>query len=591
MTPLDVAYKIFGGRFSIKGSEIIPIHCPFCEGGSHHDKYTFAINIDTGAYNCKRGHCGQQGSIKQLKEHFRIDDDTKNYEFKKAPAKIYKKPTTQSLPATTEIEKYLMSRKFSKSTWERRKIGQSNNRIVFPYYENGELVAVKFRGKDDNGKWKKFSMEPGGKLVFWGMDDCDFDMPLVITEGEMDALSLDECGIPNVVSLPNGAESLGCVDLCWDWLQKFSRYYIWTDSDEPGIKCRDELIKRLGVPRCQIVLTNRKDANEVLYYDGPEAVAECISSAQYIPMDGLYSLADLPEYDPESDVVVKSSMTNLHYRMGEISVWTGINSSGKSTMLSQELLSSINQGFKVCAYSGELADRLFRYWVDRQAAGPEGIKEMHKDGRLIYRVKAEILDQIRGWYADKFYLYNSQEIVTQEKLFEVWEYARQRYGCTVFSVDNLMALGLGSGGERDFLRKQAEFVGLCKKFAAKWDVHIHIVAHPRKPSKGQDIDKMDVAGLAEITNWADNVYKAKRYNKKEMETIGQDPTMAGASGSIEVQKGRFEGRQDDVTMLCYEQSSMRFYPLGGDPHWSLGWANLKNDDLWGDISTEERGYE
>lgn len=56
-------------------------------------------------------------------------------------------------------------------------------------------------------------MEPGGKLVLWGMDNCDINFPLIITEGEMDALTLDECGIPNVVSLPNGVNGLDCIDL------------------------------------------------------------------------------------------------------------------------------------------------------------------------------------------------------------------------------------------------------------------------------------------------------------------------------------------------------------------------------------------
>lgn len=76
----------------------------------------------------------------------------KNYEYKKATPKIYKKPKTEPKPMTTEIEEYLISRKFSKQTWENRKVSQSNNRIIFPYYENGELVAVKFRAKDENDK-------------------------------------------------------------------------------------------------------------------------------------------------------------------------------------------------------------------------------------------------------------------------------------------------------------------------------------------------------------------------------------------------------------------------------------------------------
>ena len=593
MDVMQVAYRIFGGRFNVKGSEIIPDYCPFCQGGSHKDRNTFALNVTTGAYNCKRGNCGEQGSLKQLCDHFGIRTDETKYEFKKPAPKAYKKPTTQAQPASTEIEKYLMSRKFSKETWERRKIGQSENRIVFPYYEKGQLVAVKFRGKDEKGKWKKFSMEPGGKMIFWGMDECDPGFPLIITEGEMDSLSLDECGIPNVVSLPNGVNGLDCIDLCWDWLQQFNQYYIWTDSDEAGIKCRMDLVKRLGIGKCMIVTSNRKDANEVLYYDGKDAVAECLSNAQAIPLTGLYDLADLSEYDPVSDIVFKSGFSETYYRMGEVSIWTGLNLSGKSTMLSQEMLAAVDQGFCVCVYSGELADRLFRYWVDRQAAGPEFIDLVTtKEGREVFRVNNSVIKNIRAWYAGKFFLYDSQDLITQEKLFEVWEYAYQRYGCCIFAVDNLMALGLGSGGERDFLRKQAEFVGLCKKFAAKWNVHIHIVAHPRKPGKGQDVEKMDVAGLAEITNWADNVFAAKRYSKKELETINASNDYKGLNitGSIEVQKGRFEGKQEAIRMLCFEPKSMRFYPANGNPNWSLSWvksigrqSSAANDAAWDEL--------
>jgi twinkle protein len=115
-------------------------------------------------------------------------------------------------------------------------------------------------------------MEPGGKLVFWAMDLCSPDMPVTICEGEFDAAVLWQAGI-QAVSLPNGCNNLDCVDLCWDWLKQFPSYYIWTDNDEGGIKAREELIKRLGVAKCQIIAHPKfKDANEVLYREGQDGV-------------------------------------------------------------------------------------------------------------------------------------------------------------------------------------------------------------------------------------------------------------------------------------------------------------------------------
>lgn len=582
MTPIEVAYRVFGGQVNIKGNEIIPQYCPFCKGGEHKDRGTFAINIDTGVYNCKRGKCQEHGHLTNLCEHFglSVDKPIKSYEFKKPFSKTYKKPITETKPVTTEIEKYVLSRKFSKATWESRRIGESNNRITFPYYENGELVAVKFRAKDEKGKWKKFSMEQGGKLVFWGMDNCDPDFPLIITEGEFDAMTLDECGIPNAVSLPNGVNGLECFDICWDWLKQFKQYYIWTDMDDAGIKCRQDLVNRLGIGKCMIVQCKRKDANEVLFYDGKDAVIECISQAQPIPLEGLKDLADLPEYDPGKDVVVSSGIPGMDdamnggFRMGEVSIWTGLNSSGKSTLLGQILLQSVETGFKVCAYSGELPDRIFRYWIDLQAAGLDYTVQTRRDGRTITMPGKNYINYIRDWYRGKFFLYDSHDAVSQEKILEVFQYSFQRYNCQVFMVDNLMSLALGTD-EKNFYRKQADFVGFCKDFARDYNVHIHIVAHPRKPARGQDLNKMDVSGLADITNWADNVFEVKRYSENEIKKMKENEKLMGQEikNALHIMKNRFTGRQDIFTLLGFEEVSKRFYPSkDGTPNWEYGWV-------------------
>lgn len=581
MNPLEIGLRIFNGRYITKGMEIIPLHCPFCKGGQNKDKYTFALNVNTGLYNCKRGSCGAQGNLRQLCEKFNIPFDSKpSYEITAAPKKKqYKKPVTKMENPGTEIEKYLKVRGFSKETLQKNKIGESKNRIVFPYYENKELVAVKFRAKDDNGKWKKFSMEPGGKLVLWGMDDCDPIMPLIICEGEMDKMALDEAGIPNAVSLPNGVNSLDCLDLCWEWLQRFNRYYIWTDNDAPGIECRDNLIKRLGIGKCYVVSSNRKDANEVLYYEGKDGIAKCLSEAKAIPLAGLKDLSELPEYEPEDDVVVKTGFIDLDkvfdggFRMGEVSVWTGTNSSGKSTILGQIMLQAIDQGFKVCAYSGELPDRIFRYWIDLQAAGSEYIKNITRNGRNINQVSPDVIQHIRMWYKGKFFLYDAKDFVTQDKILDVFEYAYQRYGCCVFMVDNLMSLALDTDNEKDFYRKQAKFIGKCKAFTEKYNVHIHVVAHPRKTQTGE-VTKQDIAGSADIANWADNVIRIKRYTQKELSKLQdkEEFRLLNISSSLEIQKNRFRGKQDIEVLLGFDENSKRLYPAkSGNFNWQYGW--------------------
>ena len=61
------------------------------------------------------------------------------------------------------------------------------------------------------------------------------------------------------------------------------------------------------------------------------------------------------------------------FSAGELSVWTGKRGAGKSTLLSQLLLEAVNQGHRVCAYSGELPARQFKLVMLQQAAGPDRV--------------------------------------------------------------------------------------------------------------------------------------------------------------------------------------------------------------------------
>ena len=102
------------GEYKEKGGEIIPRICPYCQGGQHHDKETFAINIETGAYNCKRGSCGVSGSIKQLCEYLGGEFKQTNYfrEYRK-PKKTYVKPEPKNGTLTPLVVEYFKTRGIS----------------------------------------------------------------------------------------------------------------------------------------------------------------------------------------------------------------------------------------------------------------------------------------------------------------------------------------------------------------------------------------------------------------------------------------------------------------------------------------------
>ena len=556
MQPVDFVKKHMKD-FKQRGSEAVPVHCPFCGGGERGDKHTFALNLETGAYNCKRGTCNATGNFTQLlKEYGEMSEQS--FEFRPPPKKEYRKPKTKTSEPSNKVEEYLSKRGISKETWQRRGVAESSGNIVFPYYQDGEHVMNKFRKPEKySGNGPKMWREQGGKPVFWGMDDCDPAKPLVIVEGEFDVLALDEAGVDNVVSVPSGAEDLTCIDECWEWLQGFKKIIIWPDADPPGQDMCRKLINKLGAWRCYVVhCEDYKDPNECLYKVGPEETKMLCYAAKEVPISGLVRLADVQAFDWESIVRVRSTIKAINniiggYIMGQVSIWTGINASGKSTFLGQELLGAIEQGYSVCAYSGELPGAVFRYWIDLQAAGEGNISQKHDEvmDKEVFYLRKDVAGKVRNWYRDRFFLYDSFGGTEQDDLLKVFEYAAMRYNCKLFLVDNLMT-SIFASSEKDYYRKQSNFIGQVIDFAHRHDAHVHVVAHPRK-TEGR-LSKMDVLGSSEITNRADNVFAMHRALEEERAEHECDAI-------LDIFKNRFLGQQGEAISLDFDTKSKRFY--------------------------------
>jgi len=588
MNPLEFA-AIHLQPYKIRGDEIIPEYCPFCKGGHKHEKYKFALNMSKLTYNCKRlNECGATGPFWKLCKEFGEVADGDRY-IPPARPKTYKQPVVKTRPVQSQIERYLTVRGFSKSTWERRQVVEHQGAIAMPYYEEGKLVLMKYR---TTSKPSKHWREEGGKPVFWGMDLCDTAKPLVICEGEMDALAMDECGVPNVVSVPSGADDLTCVELCWEWLEKFNKIIIWGDNDKAGKEMVQKLVLKLGHKRCYLVESPHKDANIHLYREGKDAVLQAVEKAKEVPVAGIIKVADIKRLDMAKIQTAYSCLPGINkilggYRMGELTVWSGTNSSGKSTFLGQEIVESIEQGFPVFAYSGELSQVIFKEWIHQQMAGPQHL-EVRRDTvreRDYGHVNQTTAAKLEEWYGDMFYLYDSYS--TEEgNLLNLCEIAARRYGCRVFLLDNLMTTGLGGVKADSEYQAQGEFVRLLANFAKKYDVHVHLVAHPRK-LHGKMI-KADVSGSGAITNRADNVVAIHRFTPAEKEESDFAERYGDSVALIQIFKNRFYGTQDVELGVKFEDISKRFYASADEygPDKDYGWVRLNGQQSTSDSLAE-----
>jgi twinkle protein len=363
------------------------------------------------------------------------------------------------------------------------------------------------------------------------------------------------------------------LDTCWDWLTQFNAIYLYGDNDDAGRGMINKLHAKLSDHALYYVAHDFKDANELLFRCGPAAVKAAYDAAVEIPVVGLIDLASVTPLDIRNMPAVTSSIKELNrklggFMMGDVSIWTGKRGDGKSTVLSLQMLDALEQGFNVCAYSGELRADRFQYWADIQAAGKKYIMSYYdaaKD-KVVYYVPKEIQAKIHTWYARRYWLYDNKIVTENEEMtiLNRFEMAARRFDCKVFMVDNLMSANFSWKSDNDFYRQQSNFVGQLVAFASKYNVHVHLVAHPRK-SKDKTFDTDDVSGSGDITNRAANVILVKREEKVAWDT------------TIEVKKNRWEGSGGKFGLKYCGVSRRLYEPAVGDTV-RYSWEDVCNDD-------------
>lgn len=566
--------------FTQKGSEIIPEHCPYCKGGEHRDKETFALNLEHKVFKCHRGKCGKQGHFTELCRDFGEMD---NFEpFKRE--KQYTKPKADGKPLNDTAVAYMAKRGISKATLEACDVQtDEGGNLRFNFRdEQGELVFTKYRPSCKVVKGvRKAWRDSGTKPILYLMHLCAAKAPLVIVEGEIDALTLIECGVKNAVSVPSGTKDLTFLDTCFDFLNTFEQITLFADDDEPGRELAQKLIGRLGVDRVCIVPCEAykgcKDANELLYRHGKEAVTSAVGCAKPVPVAGLLELADVTPLDFSKAERISSGIKCFDsllggFMMGQLTVWTGKRSEGKSTFLGQMLLEAVNAGFKVCAYSGELQAEHFQYVADLQAAGEEHVKrrlDTVKGGEVSF-LPTDTRSKIHNWYRGKFFIYDNAISQGNEakSILQVFEHAVKRYDAKVFAVDNLMTMNY-SGSGKDFYNKQSAVCGELAAFAKKYNVHVHLVAHPRKTSDTLTSD--DVAGSSDVTNRADNVVSLRKLE-------GEEAAANNCSAILKVLKNRLFGEVGEIA-LDFCQVCRRFSPAGAGQGGGYGWNTSEVEQI------------
>lgn len=365
------------------------------------------------------------------------------------------------------------------------------------------------------------------------------------------------------------------ISRCMEFISQFCYVFVCTPDDS----ARDEIVGELQKRVTTTLLVADKAAFrgngsvvDLLENAGMKAVEGLLFGALDVPRPGLIDLSQVALEEPIDRNRVMSGLVPLDYctggfRGGELSVWTGRRGEGKSTLLGQMLVESVNQNRVVCAYSGELPARQFKRFVIPQIAGPWNLVERpdQRTGRAEYTPRKDALDSIDRWLEGNILLTDLRQSNAhdEDNILSLFEYAYRRYGCSVYLVDNIMTAQLRGELELGHWGAQKAFVQRLSAFAKHYDVHVHMVAHPRKAGEG-GLSADDVSGANEITNLADNVFSVERAREGEE-----------VDSRIRILKVRETGSRETVPLM-FDQKSRRYYDAGGTPDKKYSWEAARD---------------
>ena len=483
--------------------------CPLCS----HTRKPKNQKAQCASYDWERG----LGTCHNCNTTFQLH----TYQRKGNSERVYIRPETPANfnEVSTNVETWFGTRGISKQTLSDLQVtegpefmpqtGKKENTIQFNYLMGGQLINVKYR----DGR-KNFKLYKGAEKVFYNIDSIVGYDTCVIVEGEMDVLALHEAGIPNAISVPNGAtlnnNNLDYLDNCIDYFDDKTRIILAVDADEPGQMLQRELVRRLGAEVCYLIDFNgNKDANDFLLEHGADALKNAVHNSRPVPLENVSTLKDIEDelkdfvkngFKPGFQIGLNNFDKIFSTYTGQFITVTGIPSSGKSDFVDQMVVGYNNlYGWKTAYASPENqpvylhAHKLMRKtWQDMPSAGDIG---------------GDKWKQVADHVNDNYFFIDMDKYSLESVLRKGAELVKRK-GIKCLVIDPFNKIRDTNAASDDVNRYTMDYLAKIEAFCKKYDVLTFIVAHPTKMYKGQDgkIEEPTMYNIKGGGEWYDASY-------------------------------------------------------------------------------------
>lgn len=469
--------------------------CPVC-GSSDNLSRWYVEELDDETYYCYTKGCPNRKSEADILKHKGLHTMTFTNQHPTKTVPLKTRGLTEETCKTYGVQ-----------------VSTDSGELIFPYYKDGVLVAQKLRKRDV----KEFRIEGSGKgLGFFGSNTIPVGRreALIITEGEIDALSCYQMtGLPTV-SVPSGADSaLRTVKENLKWLETFKKVYVCLDNDEAGNDAATEVMELLRIGVGYRVTLPVKDSNELLLTEGGTKIfKDCVAKAQRRTTNVLLTKEQkvdmfMEAYDSEgvsegwsTGLKTLDNCTEYPFLLGkgEVTVLFASASAGKSSVARQVAANFISRKQHILYFALEETNSRYLQKIMGMVAR---VDLRYSDVPL----KRQDLDKLASYASEYVEVANLNEY-NWDEIEEAIEYAVRVNGVDLVIFDNITSyISTVNKSEHEAVSEaMTGFVRLGKKFHH----HTIVVSHTRRDTalKEGEIPTMTHGyGGGGIERFADNV--------------------------------------------------------------------------------------
>lgn len=379
---------------------------------------------------------------------------------------------------------------------------------------------------------------------FWGLQNLGHGTKgLIITEGQIDALSVLSAGAWNVgydvISVPLGKDNFSFVSASEiDILQSYNNIIVFGDLENGKISMVQDIEDIAGIPVSTVPVDyykDCKDANDILRNYGNTAIIDAIQHATvYAPHR--VNIADVDLGDDDDRYLFSTGYDEIDRMIGGITAGKLIllaakEGVGKSTLALNLAIRAADAGVKTYLYSGEMRQKDIVRDLILQAAGPYSTTWQTDEATCRTKSVLRIPSHqpiIINWLSEHIALHQPDDMQpvqfgaktmlcdafkTVNDLIADIEREAKRKTAEFFVIDNMMVLLASAGESTDLFAAQGLLAQECKRITNKYDVTILLCVHARKEKmyRGDQLTTDSISGSSTPKNLSDIVLCLTKY--------------------------------------------------------------------------------